>query len=74
MTLITYEDSSGNKHVCDARCYNATHSMCHCICSGVNHQKGLMTAAENTRTLAGKWLKEIERRDKAGELAKEIEK
>lgn len=34
-------------HTCDARCYNATGTDCHCFCKGANHGKGLNFAIEN---------------------------
>lgn len=39
-TLITAHDSAGNVLTCDARCYNAKGTECHCICGGLNHGKG----------------------------------
>lgn len=38
---VNYKDN-GSKHVCDARCMNATGRTmnCECSCGGVNHGKG----------------------------------
>jgi hypothetical protein len=41
---------------CDARCYDAKHPDCDCICGGVNHGAGLNRAVDNTRELAGAWI------------------
>ena len=54
-TLIAVYDSSG--HLvgrCDAKCYNAEHPQCDCICGGRNHGVGLNRALDNTR----EWLLE----------------
>jgi hypothetical protein len=32
---------------CDARCYNAKHPRCTCICGGANHGVGRKQATEN---------------------------
>jgi len=37
---------------CDARCYNAQHPSCDCVCGGRNHGVGLERALENTRQMA----------------------
>ena len=34
-------------HTCDARCYNAKGTDCHCFCKGQNHGKGLQFAIDN---------------------------
>ena len=36
---------------CDARCYDAKHTACKCVCGGINHGRGLLRAAENTRRM-----------------------
>jgi hypothetical protein len=36
---------------CDARCYNAKHRRCKCVCSGRNHGQGLDRALDNTATM-----------------------
>lgn len=33
---------------CDAKCYNATHPHCTCVCNGHNHGVGLRRAAQQT--------------------------
>ena len=33
---------------CDARCYNAKHGKCRCICGGENHGKGLRQVIEQS--------------------------
>lgn len=32
---------------CDASCYDAKHSECHCICEGKNHRVGVAKAIDN---------------------------
>lgn len=56
MTLISYASSGGDKGRCDARCYNATHDHCECICGGKNHRKGLAVASAQTAEWAQSWL------------------
>jgi len=36
-------------HTCDARCYNAKGTVCHCFCNGQNHGKGLAQAIDNCK-------------------------
>jgi len=47
-TLIAVYNSSGLVGRCDAKCYNAKHPVCTCICGGANHGQGLQKAVENT--------------------------
>lgn len=52
MTLI--EQYSGDGRLigrCDARCYEAKHPRCDCICGGRNHGAGFNKALENTRAM-----------------------
>lgn len=49
MTLIAVYDKNGCVGRCDAKCYNAAHAKCDCICGGRNHQAGEKRAVENTR-------------------------
>jgi hypothetical protein len=44
MTLI----ASGKRH-CDARCYGAKGTDCHCVCGGENHGIGFDAALKNTK-------------------------
>ncbi len=60
-TLISYQDSSGVRGRCDARCYNATGPHCDCICGGLNHGVGRKQAVENTRRLAEEMIAEYAR-------------
>jgi hypothetical protein len=55
-TLISVHSSDGCEGRCDARCYEATHPDCKCICHGVNHGVGLSRAVDNTRQLAEDWV------------------
>ena len=59
-TLISYQSSDGSRGRCDARCYNAKHPRCKCICGGVNHGVGLRQAVLNTATMAEEWLEKYE--------------
>lgn len=56
MTLIAVYNSEGCQGRCDAKCYEAAHPHCDCICGGVNHGKGLASAINNTRELGEKWI------------------
>jgi len=47
-TLIQAPYSSGSSARCDAKCYNAKHEKCKCICSGLNHGVGQKHAAKNS--------------------------
>lgn len=62
MTLIQVGNSSGMVGRCDAKCYEAQHPGCDCICGGKNHGAGLSVAAANTRELGEAWLAEFGRR------------
>ena len=53
-TLIAVYASDGCGGRCDAKCYNAEHPRCDCVCGGRNHGKGLRQAIDNTR----EWLLE----------------
>ncbi len=55
-TLIAVYTNDGCVGRCDAKCYNATHPDCDCICGGRNHGAGLDQAVENTTELAERWL------------------
>ncbi|MBT3392108.1 MAG: hypothetical protein HN413_17050 [Chloroflexi bacterium] len=60
-TLISFSSSSGAQSRCDARCYEARHKNCACICGGRNHGAGLDQAIENTRELAEQMVEEYAR-------------
>lgn len=49
MTLITEKIGQDNARRCDAKCYNATHPDCDCVCGGRNHGAGKQQAIETTR-------------------------
>lgn len=52
MTLVAQYDGDGTlRGRCDARCYNARHTKCTCICGGCNHGKGLQAALQQTREM-----------------------
>lgn len=65
-TLIAVYNSEGCVGRCDARCYNAKHENCNCICGGANHGKGLAKAIDNTREMVDQWLDDY--RDKGFEF------
>lgn len=49
MTTLIVQYSGGRVvGRCDARCYDAEHEDCSCICGGKNHGKGRQQAIENT--------------------------
>lgn len=41
---------------CDAKCYEAKHSVCTCVCEAANHQVGREQAVINTRAMAEGWV------------------
>jgi len=48
-TLITFISAYGqHPRRCNARCYNAKHPKCSCICAGINHGVGSNKAIDNT--------------------------
>lgn len=55
-TLIAAYNSEGCIGRCDAKCYNATHPDCDCICGGANHGAGYSKACDNTREMAERWI------------------
>ncbi len=62
MVLIEVRTSDGVVGRCDAKCYNARHPECECVCGGANHGAGLARALDNTRIMAEVWLEEYARR------------
>lgn len=62
MNLITIYDSQGNCiGQCNAKCYNAKHEKCDCVCGGKNHGKGEEIARENTQEHWHEWTEEGQR-------------
>lgn len=53
-TLIEVRNSEGIVGRCDARCYNAEHVNCDCVCRGHNHGAGLKQAQNNVADIARK--------------------
>ena len=47
-TLITQKKSDGSGSRCDAKCHDAEHEKCTCICGGRNHGVGFKQAVQNT--------------------------
>lgn len=60
--LIEIRNSQGVVGRCDAKCYDAEHGECSCICGGVNHGVGFDQAVRNTREMAEDWIKKYARR------------
>lgn len=56
MVLIEVRNSQGIVGRCDAKCYNAAHAGCTCICGGRNHGRGLEKAVEQTREHVEEWV------------------
>ena len=52
-TIIAVYNSEGCVGLCDARCYNAKHDECLCICGGHNHGVGFDKATENVYEQVG---------------------
>ncbi len=59
-TLISAHNSEGCYGRCDAKCHEATHEKCDCICGGVNHGVGLRQAVLNTREMLRRLDDELE--------------
>jgi len=55
-TLISVYNSDGCVGRCDAKCYDAKHPHCDCVCGGKNHGAGLKQATDNTREMADSWI------------------
>ena len=51
MTLLTEKIGQDAARRCDAKCYNAHHPNCACICGGKNHGAGLQQALDNVRDI-----------------------
>jgi hypothetical protein len=47
--------SRGRTRRCNAKCYNARGSECHCACGGVNHGVGECQARQNSHALGLVW-------------------
>lgn len=56
-TLIQVGNSQGIVGRCDAKCYDATHDKCDCVCGGKNHGAGKKQAVHNTREYAKEMIK-----------------
>jgi len=55
-TLLEVHTTSGIVGRCDAKCYNAKHEKCTCVCCGRNHGKGLAQALEQTQDEFERWV------------------
>lgn len=49
--IMVQESASGEKRVCDGKCYNALGPDCDCICGGMNHGVGYIQAVKNVEDL-----------------------
>lgn len=58
MVLMAMHNNDGLVGRCDAKCYNAEHPHCDCICGGRNHGAGLEKALDNTREYARQIIEE----------------
>lgn len=72
VTLIAVHSSDGCVGRCDAKCYEALHPGCDCICGGKNHGAGFDKAIENTRELAETWIEEYTERKNLSDYRGEI--
>lgn len=55
-TLLEIRTLNGLVGRCDARCYDAKHAKCHCICEGFNHGAGKEKAMIITRRHVETWI------------------
>lgn len=58
VALITVRKDNKVVGRCDAKCYEAQHPDCTCICQGANHGAGFDQAQENTEQMAEQWIAE----------------
>lgn len=61
-TLIAVYNSEGLVGRCDAKCYNAKHPDCECVCGGANHGAGFDQARDNTEEMAEQWIERYAKR------------
>lgn len=54
-TAIAVYNSEGCVGRCDARCHDAVHDDCGCICGGMNHGKSRAEVVANTERMAREW-------------------
>jgi hypothetical protein len=71
-TLIAVYTSQGCIGRCDARCYEATHPECTCVCGGRNHGKGRTQSITNTRHQAQRWIADDTRAHDLHDIRAEI--
>jgi len=73
-TLIALYNSDGCIGRCDARCHDAHHDRCTCICGGKNHGVGLDQATKNMNELGEIWLEGFaEQRHRAEQQGKNLQ-
>jgi len=71
-TLIAVYNSEGCVGRCDAKCYNAVHPDCQCVCGSANHGAGLQRAMDNTRAMAEEWVDRYARERNLSEYRAEV--
>lgn len=69
MTTLIHAHGAGAGR-CDAKCYDARHEVCSCVCGGLNHGAGIERAKENTKELAGELLDQV--KERGGWVAPEL--
>ncbi|GCE18665.1 hypothetical protein [Dictyobacter kobayashii] len=71
-TLIAVYNSQGCVGRCDARCYDAIHPICTCICGGRNHGAGLEKSIDQTRHMAEQWISSYATQHQLSDFSTEI--
>lgn len=59
-TLLTQKVGQDNERRCDAKCYDAKHPSCDCICGGRNHGCGEQQAMDNVREMFTEWADRVD--------------
>lgn len=54
--LLTIRSAGSVVQSCDARCYDAEHDACKCVCGGESHGVGLEQATANARRMWAVWV------------------
>lgn len=67
-TLIAVYNGERCVGRCDAKCYNAKHTKCTCVCGGRNHGVGLKEAVDNTQDMAKELLERYAEDNKKVEI------
>ena len=56
LVIAAYDKDGKCLKRCDARCYDAQHDDCECICGGHNHGKGHRKALANSTKYGEDWI------------------